>query len=162
MNFIEKFNEVLYNKTKTQGEVLWKKKIGITIIALIITVILMAILLGVGVHFGMGTINKAKLEDIKTDMITIKSRAKIIVDEYNYEDIDSLEGVLIEDSQLLQKLGIEEGYIWDRQALDNQGLNTIEENKYVVTYDLENPNDTEVYFIEGYDGEYSLTSLQEK
>lgn len=113
-------------------------------------------------HFGLDAVRKATLEDIKTNMISIKTKAKIIVDEYNYGDIESLKGVAVEDASLLQKLGIEEGYTWDRGTLDEQGLSTIEENKYVVKYDLDNPNDSEVYYIDGFDGAYSLTDLQDK
>ena len=57
---------------------------------------IMVILVGVAINYGSGTLVKAKLEDIKTDMLSIKSRAKIVVDEYNYKDIEELEGVLIE------------------------------------------------------------------
>ena len=46
-----------------------KKEKGITIIALIITIILMLILAGVGMHFGSDAIERTRLEDIKTDMI---------------------------------------------------------------------------------------------
>ena len=122
----------------------------------------MAILVIVALRFGSGAIDKAKLEDIKTDMISIKTRAKIVADEYNFGDIEDLKGTSIQDQELLTKLNIEEGYLWDRTTLDEQGLTTIEANKYVVEYDLENPNDTEVYFIDGYEGVYSLTALQEK
>ena len=122
----------------------------------------MVILAGVAFHFGTGAIDKAKLEDIKTDMISIKTRAQIIVDQYNFKDIESLKGVLIDDQTILSKLNIEQGYIWDKSTLDEQGLGTIEANKYAVSYNLENPNDCEVYYLEGYDGDYSLTALQEK
>ena len=122
----------------------------------------MSILVGVGVHFGSDAIKKAKLEDIKTDMISIKTRAKIIADEKNFGDIEELKGTIVEDQTILSKLNIEEGYLWDRSTLDEQGLTTIEGDKYVVKYDLDNPNDIEVYYLEGYDGAYSLTALQEK
>ena len=68
-----------------------KKEKGITIVALIITVILMLILVGVGIDFGTDAINKARLEDIKTDMISIKTRAKIITEQYNFKDIEKTE-----------------------------------------------------------------------
>ena len=122
----------------------------------------MVILFVIGINYGKDAIRKAELEDIKTDMLSIKSRAKIIVDEYNYEDIDDLKGVEIEDQELLSKLEIEEGYIWDRETLDEEGLNAIDANKYAVSYNLDDPNDTEVYYIDGYDGAYSLTAIQEK
>ena len=56
------------------------KQSGITLVALIITVILMLILLSVGVKFGTDAIQQTKIEDIKTNMLSIKARAKIIVD----------------------------------------------------------------------------------
>ncbi len=122
----------------------------------------MIVLVGVALHFGSGALDKAKLEDIKTDMISIKTRAKIIADEKNFGDIDELKGVSIQDQAVLTKLNIEEGYLWDRATLDEQGLTTIEANKYVVEYDLDNPSNSEVYFIDGYEGAYSLTALQDK
>ena len=129
-------------------------------VALIITIILMSILVGVGINFGNGAINKARLEDIKTDMISIKTKAKIIADEYNFKDIEVLKGKLIDDQEILSKLSIEEGYLWDRNTLDEEGLNSIKENVYVVTYNLEDTSNCEVYYINGYDGKYSLTDLQ--
>ena len=138
------------------------KESGFSLIAIIITVIILAILIVVGIHFGFFALNKAKLEDIKTDMISIKTRAKIVADEYNYEDIEELKGSKLEDENILTKLNIEEGYLWDRETLDEQGLTKIEANKYVVKYDLDNPSNCEIYYLDGYEGLYSLTDLQEK
>ena len=139
-----------------------RKESGISIIALLIVVVILAVLIGVTIHFGRGAIDKAKVEDIKTDMISIKTRAKIVADEYNYKDIEELKGTLVEDEATLSKLNIEKGYMWDRDTLNDQGLQTIEANKYIVTYDLDNPNNCEVYFVDGYEGSYSLTDLQDK
>lgn len=125
----------------------------------------MLILLGVGVHFGGDAIKKAKLEDIKTDMISIKTRAKIIADEHNYNDEESFPGERVTDTDLLSTFGRsqeDEVYEWDQSTLENQGLAKIEANTYIVYYDLDNPNDCEVYYKEGFDGAYSLTQLEEK
>lgn len=135
---------------------------GITIIALIITIILMLILAGVGIHFGSDAIDKAKLEDIKTDMISIKTKAKIITEQYNFKDIDSLVGSEIADIEA-QKLNItNSGNLrkWSSSDLSNQNLSTIEGDVYIVYYDLDNPNNCEVYYLNGYQGKYSLTDLQ--
>lgn len=137
---------------------------GITIIALIIVVIIMLILLGVGVHFGTDAIDRAKLEDIKTDMLSIKAKAKIIADHYNFKDIEKLVGSPITDEEA-QKLNLtdsekEKSYKWSRTDLDNQGLSTIEGDAYIVYYDLENPNNCEIYYLNGYHEKYSLTDLQ--
>ena len=139
---------------------------GITLVALVITVILMLILAGVGLHFGTDAIDKAKLEDIKTDMISIKTKAKIIAEQYNFKDIDSLVGSKITSQEDASKIGIEDNiedielYKWTSEDLNSQGLSTIDGDKYIVKYDLGNPNNCEVYYIDGFDGKYSLTDLQ--
>ena len=54
-----------------------KNKKGITIIALVITVVIMLILVGVTVKVGTKSIDESEKEDIITNMISIKTRAKI-------------------------------------------------------------------------------------
>ena len=68
---------------------------GITLVALVITIIIMLILVGVGLHFGGDAVETAKLEDIKTDMISIKTKAKIVAEQYNFKDIENLVGTKI-------------------------------------------------------------------
>lgn len=138
---------------------------GITIIALIITIILMLILAGVGMHFGSGALDKAKLEDIKTDMISIKTKAKIITEQYNFKDIEDLVGSNASDEEI-QKLGLtekEKNQIrkLSSEDLSGQGLSSIEGDVYVVYYDKVNPNNCEVYYLNGYQGKYSLSELQD-
>lgn len=138
------------------------KENGITIIALIITIILMLILAGVGMHFGREAVNKAKLEDIKTDMISIKTKATIIAEHYNFKDIENLVGSPITDEEA-NKLGIENNENirkWSSSDLNNQGLSTIEGDTYIVKYDLEDTNSCEIYYLDGYKGKYSLTDIQ--
>jgi len=140
-----------------------KKENGITIVALVITVILMLILAGVAINYGTDSINKANLEDIKTNMISIKTRAKIVAEQYNFKDIENLVGTQITDEEA-QKLGItnsEQVRKWSTTDLNTQGLTTIEGDKYVVYYNLENPSSSEVYYLEGYEGKYSLTELKD-
>lgn len=139
-----------------------KKENAITIIALIITIILMLILVGVGMHFGTDAIDKAKFEDIKTDMISIKTKAKIVAEQYNFKDIDSLVGNTLADSEA-QKLGLtnsENLRKWSSDDLSSQNLSTIQGDVYVVYYDLDDPNNCEIYYLSGYEGKYSLTDLQ--
>ena len=45
--------------------------------------------------------------------------------------------------------------------LASQGLSTIDGDVYVVYYDLKDPNNCEVYYLEGYEGMYSLSQLQD-
>lgn len=135
---------------------------AITIIALIITIILMLILAGVGIHFGNEALNEAKLEDIKTDMSSVKTKAKIVAEKYNFKDIENLIGSEITDEEA-QKLGIEnssEVRKWTSSDLSGQGLSTIDGDTYVVKYNLEDPNNCEIYYLTGYEGKYSLTDLE--
>lgn len=135
---------------------------GITLVALVITVILMMILVGVTIHFSTDAIQKANLEDIKTDMISIKTRAKIVAEQYNFKDIESLVGSPITDTEA-QKLGLTNSdkiLKWSSNDLSSQNLSSIDGDKYVVLYNLEDPNECEVYYLDGYEGKYSLTELQ--
>ena len=144
-----------------------KAEKGITLVALVITVILMLILAGIGLHFGTEALEKSKLEDIKTDMISIQAKAKIIAEQYNFKDIEELVGTKIETQEEATTIGITDEeieniylYKWSKEDLTNQGLSTIDGDKYIVKYDLDNPNDCEVYYIEGFNGKHSLAELQ--
>lgn len=149
---------------------------GITLIALVITIILMMILIGIGIEYGGDAINKAKLEDRKTDMISIKTRAKIIAEQYNFQDRENLVGTKYTEDTDFDKQIVDNAfsefteeemdnlYIWTQEDLNNEGLNTIEvfsDSYYIVYYNLEDANSCEVYFSMGVDGNYSLTELQE-
>ena len=140
-----------------------KKQRGITLVALIITIILMLILVGVTIKYSGEAIDKAKLEDIKTDMISIKTRAKIIAEQYNFKDIENLVGNNISDDEA-QKLGLQNSENirkWSSEDLLGQRLGVIEGDTYVVSYDLENPNNCEVYYLNGYEAKYSLSELKD-
>ena len=140
----------------------FKMEKGITLVALIVTVIIMLILVGVTIRFSTDAVKKANLEDIKTDMISIKTRAKIIAEQYNFKDIESLVGSEISDyeAQKLRLTNSENIRKWSDSDLASQNLSAIEGNKYVVEYSLENPTECEVYYLEGYEHMHSLTELQ--
>lgn len=150
----------------------------------------MLILAGVGMHFGSGALDKAKLEDIKTEMLSIKPKAKIVADKYNFKDIENLVGTPLDqnaDQEGIQtstykisdelnaifnekneegkaKIDVSKLYVWTKEDLNSQGLNTIDvdENKfYIVYYNLKDANACEVYYSQGIQGQYSLNALQD-
>lgn len=150
---------------------------GITIIALVITVIIMLILAGVTIKIGMEAVDKAKIEDIKATMTTIQGKAKIIKEKNSFDSSEQiLIGIAVEGADtniykisqglntLLNSTENEEKiykecYIWTQENLDSQGLNTIKEDLsndkfYIVDY-----NTGEVFYSLGCDGNYSLTQL---
>lgn len=141
------------------------KENGITIVALIITVIIMIILASVGIEIGTNSIEKAKFEDIKTNMLSIKTKAKTIGEKHSFGDIESLVGEQLEQvpSEFGEGISAENLYKWNDEVLQEQGLGTIKSNEnsyYIVSYEPE-----EVYYYPGikYDGQtyYSLTQMQE-
>ena len=146
-----------------------KNKKGITIIALVITVVIMLILVGVTVNVVTKSIDESEKEDIITNMISIKTRAKIVKDQFNFKDINSLVGTNFNDDTKYEKTNLNSAipddqknncYIWTQEDLNNQGLASInsDESKFYVVY--YGDNNIEVYYSIGVDGKYSLTDLQ--
>jgi len=123
-----------------------KNEKGITIIALIITIILMIILVSVSIQFGTDAIKKSKEEDIKSNMLLIQGRSKIIKDKHTYDaensslvgtPLSSATGYII-SSELQSKINSSQAYIFTQEDLNNNGLGNIKinnENFYVVDYD---------------------------
>lgn len=165
-----------------------KRQNGITIVALVITVIIMLMLAGVSVYYGSDAMKKGKLEDIKTNMISIKTKAKIVTEEYNFKDIENLVGTKLDtnaEQEGLQfetykipdelkrkfeeknengeaKFDITRLYVWTKEDLEAQSLAAIDidnEVFYIVYYNLENTNECEVYYSKGFEGKYSLSEL---
>lgn len=146
-----------------------KNRNGITIVALIVTVVLMLILVTVTIEVGDKEIKKAKLEDIRTEMISIKTKAKIVRDQYNFKDIESLVGTKFEEdttygttnlNSVIDDTKKENCYIWTQNDLNAQDLSSIKVDNdkfYVVCYG----DEIEVYYSKGINGKYSLTDLQE-
>ncbi len=161
---------------------MYRNNKGITIIALTITIVLMLILVVISIEFGTEGIDKARLEDMKTNMLSIKTKAKTINEKVAFGDeTEDKLGILIDDisilnSALQSKLNTEKSYYKvDSNVLNKWGLSDIKLNNsefYIVDYDFPIDKDDEtkgttceVYFSEGfeYNGKiyYSLTELQE-
>lgn len=148
-----------------------KKDNGITLIALIVTIIIMIILATIVVDFSTKAIDKAKLEDIKTNMLLIQGKSQTIYEKYSFKEIEELTGILYSEQNtyvisdgLLDHLKVEDDiYIWGEEALNENGLGIIktdEQTFYIVDYTT-----SEIYFSKGYEYNdsiyYSLTELQE-
>ncbi len=147
-----------------------KKQSGITMVALIITIVVMLILAAIAIELGNDVVDNAKIEDIKTNMLSIKAKAKIVAEQYNFKDIENLVGTKYEDAQFNKSnlnsvfSGFSEEekdslYIWTQEDLNNQGLNTIKvdtDNFYVINYNMDN---FEIYYSNAIEGKYSLSEL---
>lgn len=147
------------------------KQAGITMIALVMTIIIMLIIMSIVIRVGTKTVADVKDEDIITNMITIKSKAKIVLEQYNFKDIESLVGTKYLEAEGFQKGNLNDSfsslseeeqdklYIWTNEDLANQGLSSISidsENFYVIYYNDEN---IEIYYSQEINGEYALSAI---
>lgn len=145
---------------------------GITIVALILTIVVMLILASVTIKFGMGEIDRAKIEDLKTTMLLIKGRAQIVADKESFgESYDNTGMAKLADTtgydlSLVQPTLNEledtsKLYIWEQTAMDNNNIDVTITNTdfFVIDYST-----GEVYYSLGYTYEgntyYSLTQMQ--
>lgn len=139
-----------------------KKTNGITLIALVITIVILAIIVGVSVNVGGKLFNNVNLKTLDTNMLLIQAKVKVISEKNHFDentplkgtkvaditndsDINKLksEGVINESEQTYQSY-----YLWNQDILNEEGLDSIElknSEKYIVNYETE-----EIIYIPGY------------
>lgn len=165
----------------------FKQENGITIVALGVTIVVMIIIAGISINIGNNVIEKAERESIKTNMLLIQAKTKIIAEEANFVKSPSSEAQneeqqeeskylgnklsdIVEDgetlNQNLDKLKLEADeldkyYVLEQKDLNDMGLNKIQISNgiyYLVNYDTE-----EIIYIPGYkyDGKvyYKLSEI---
>ena len=146
-----------------------KKEKGITLVSLIIAIVVMLILAAVSIHYGTQLIDESKKEDIKTSMLLIKSKTKIIKEKKDFGDVEELTGISLESNteytvseELQNKLNAVENsslYILNSEHLSSMGITeeTTSEEFFIVDY-----NNNEIYYSLGYkEGDNTLYSLSE-
>lgn len=146
------------------------KQEGITLIALVITIIIMLILVTVGYTISRDAIDRTRLEDIKTNMLLIQAKSKTIYERYSFKEIEELAGVEINQgnyiisADLSSQLNSPRGqyYIWEQEDLNNNGLGTIKVSNtefYIIDYTT-----GEVFYSLGYTQDdttyYRLSELE--
>ena len=158
-----------------------KQEKGITLTALVVTIIVLSIIAGIGINYGRDTIKKAHLEELETNMLLIKAKAKGLVEEANTKiGLPSASDYADKQTSVRQELyintagmvkvdtapsGIPQAdnlYEVTEKTLSNWGLDDIklEENeKYIVKLD-DVGTEVEVYNTIGYDGKYSLKDIE--
>ena len=157
---------------------------GISLIVLVITIIILIVLASITFEYGKTSINNAKLETLKTNMLLIKAKAMEYVEQANfkagpsnsYKDLeDNLKTEIAQelkgtpDSGSYVYITLQDGqYLYDvTNELENMGIkdvNLASGEKYLVRYDVRNAT-VEVYNTKGFDingtMKYSLTELQQ-
>lgn len=161
-----------------------KKQIGITLIALTITIVVMMIIAGITVNFGLDLIREVKLQDLRTNMLLMQAKGKECVEEVSFQKAnvtdaneietiknENLKGTKVEENpevqNLLQNTGkIEEGYEYyylTMQDLSDMGIQELSVEDYgyfIVGYNIDEIK-VEVINTNGYQGNYTLTQLNE-
>lgn len=163
------------------------KSKGITLVSLTITIIILVIIAGISVSTGKNMIKKAKLEELKTNLLLIKAKAKQYVEEANFKIGNSTENNKIAEVRneiYKEKAKLEEAsnevknkinvtgdnfyaFVKDgnKDTYSEWGLNKIEPDSgsgetYVIRFDEKNLT-VEVYNTLGFNGKYSLTEIEQ-
>ena len=145
-----------------------KQDKGITLLVLSITIIVMLIIAGISLYEGKNIVKNAQLENIKTNMLLIQAKGKIIAEEANFNKTTTENGeeqkqylgtnlniAISADSVLsssitnvLQSEEMEKYYVLGQDDLNTMGLNKIEISDgvyYIINYETE-----EIIYIPGY------------
>lgn len=158
-----------------------KENKGITMVALVIIIILLLILVGVSTGTGGNLIKQTKLENLKTNMLLIKVKAKEYVENANFNLGTTFEKLTdeTEKNNRIQKakeelkgedvtstissynININDSsenvyyYKLDTQTLLNIGLSNLKSDEkegwYIIRYDIVNA-EVEVYNSKGFEG----------
>ena len=156
---------------------------GITLVALVVTIIVLLILAGIGINTGISSMEKVKLEELKTNMLLIEAKARECVEEANFRMgattdetvVESVRKEIYEVNNKLEKanstnvpnspseIDLTDCYVITQETFDLWGLNKIklsEDEKYLVRFNEKEIKVEEVYNTKGYDGKYSLTKIE--
>ena len=160
---------------------------GVTLIALIVTIIVLLIIAGISIYTGTKTIKEAKLEELRTNMLLIEAKARGLVEETNFQlgpdqqnndKLGEIRKAEYEDKNKLQKLsdatdvnipsgsGIpsdDSAYVVTQDTFSLWGLEKVyesldDEENYIIAFN-EGQATVEIYNTVGYNGAYSLTEI---
>ena len=160
-----------------------KREEGITLVALSITIIVMIILAGIGIYGGTDIIKEAKLEELKTNMLLIQAKAREYVEDATFKMgmnpdepkktsvrnevyIENAKLQKATDSEIPSSFGITDTttcYWLTSETQTNWGLGKMKlenDEKYLIQFN-ETDVTVEVYNTKGYQGNYSLTAIDQ-
>ena len=163
-----------------------KNNKGITLVALSITIVVLLILASITIFYGKDNIDKANLENLKTNMLLIDAKAKEYCEEANFKvgtgsvptDQQELENYLKPGVDYLKEKNLTTNgasalsaitsttyqYVVEltQSNLDEIGLKdvkTTNDDKYLIGFNI-SEDKVEVYNTKGIDGKYSLTEIE--
>lgn len=150
---------------------------GITLIALVITITVLLILAGISIYKGKETIQRAELEELKTNMLFIQAKAKEYVEEANFkmginpteDKISEIRNSIYVGQEKLQEVDVlppqipQMGncayYTMTSETKQKWGLEKLEdEEDYIIEFN-ETDASVQIYYLPGYNGKYSLSDI---
>ena len=162
-----------------------KNNSGITLAALIITIIVITIIATISVYEGKELIAKAKVETLETNMLTIQAKAKSYADEIDakiWTETDKetarneefiakgFSGPINLSAELLNEIDetIKSNYVAYEikdVALTNMGLTEISDEEFIVVFNKSDYKLMDIVYQNGIDYRkekyYSLSKLQD-
>lgn len=119
-----------------------KNNKGITMIALVITIVLLLILAGISMQSGSDIIKKSELENIKTNMLLIKVKGKEYVESANFNLGTKIETVTAEEkTKRIEKAKAElKGEDITNNMSEYENIITKESSEFVFYYKLSTQN----------------------
>ena len=167
-----------------------KKNEGITLTALVVMIIVIMILAGISITQGSNLVKTTKVESYVTNMITIRTKAKVYAEEANAEiwnesDKSSKRSEIFSTKYKMTKPSNEgeiiskvdnnvntgngcECYEITKETLEEMGLNDLakdsSDGEYIVVYDANDYKNLDIVYINGIEYNktkyYTLSSLQ--
>lgn len=152
---------------------------GVTLLALTVTIAILIIIAGITIYSGKDTIKKAKLEELKTNMLLIQAKAREYVEDATFKmgiNPDDNKKNQVREEVYIQNARLEKAdsvpsdfgiadtstcYWLTEAAQTNWGLNKMDlddNERYLIQFN-ENDGTVEVYNSLGYNGNYSLTEI---
>lgn len=129
-------------------------------------VVVLVIVVIAAIHFAEGEFDKNAKEDVKTEMLQVQAKSKIVLEKYHVDKENGLKGEKMEDASLEEQFNITDiskFYKWTKDTLQEEGIKepVINENEYyLINYDTE-----EVVYSAGYKAEdgniyYKLSDIK--
>ena len=123
-----------------------KENKGITLVALLITIVVLLILAGISIGKGSNIIKSSQLENLKTNMLLIKVKAKEYVENANFQLGTNFERATDKDTRILNAKSELQGEEITDSSIFNDGINISQENltkdnlNYIYYYKLNTNN----------------------
>ena len=162
----------------------YKNSKGITMVSLVVTIIVLSILAGITINMGLDSIDRAKLDELKTNMLLVEAKAKQLVEEANFKvgmvsnpitseqqtKIDNIRQEIYVTNNKLQlnngtneisEVDLSKAYILTPDAKELWGLKGVSEKtgEYLILFN-EVDATVEIYNTKGYEGKYSLDDIE--